>query len=86
VSTFDIQEGGKHYLKFAIQPTEFILANDLGFCEGNVIKYICRYRDKGGEADLRKARQYIDILIEKHYGRDETLQIGREVLGYGGTD
>lgn len=58
------QEGGDHYKKHAIQPVEFIHRNGLGFCEGNVIKYVCRWRDKNGVADLRKARHYLDMLIE----------------------
>ena len=53
----------EHYNKHAIQPINFILQNNLGFCEGNIIKYVCRYKDKGGVEDLQKARQYIDFLI-----------------------
>jgi len=60
----DVQIAGDHYKKMAIQPIEFINANRLGFCEGNAIKYLCRYRDKGGVTDLQKARHYIDLLIE----------------------
>lgn len=52
-----------HY-DHAIQPVDFILANGIPFCEGNVIKYICRWRDKNGREDLMKARHYIDILID----------------------
>ena len=51
-----------HY-DYKIQPVEFILKNGLGFCEGNIIKYICRWRLKNGREDLLKARHYIDILI-----------------------
>ena len=59
------QVGGDHYAVMKIQPIEFILANELGFCEGNVIKYLCRYKRKNGLEDLKKARQYIDFLIER---------------------
>ena len=48
-----------------IQPIEFISANKLGFCEGNAIKYICRYKDKGGVQDLEKAIHYLQLLIEQ---------------------
>lgn len=48
-----------------IQPVEYILRNRLGFCEGNVIKYITRWQLKNGREDLMKARHYIDILIEE---------------------
>ena len=47
-----------------IQPIEFIHRNKIPFIEGNVIKYIVRWRDKNGIADLQKARHYIDMLIE----------------------
>lgn len=58
------QVGGTHYRKLAIQPIEFIHRNGIGFCEGNAIKYLCRWRDKGGVADLEKAKHYIELLIE----------------------
>jgi hypothetical protein len=60
---FDVQVGGDHYSKYAIQPTQYIIANGLGFCQGNVVKYVTRYKDKGGIDDLKKARHYIDMLI-----------------------
>lgn len=60
----DIQIGGEHYKNKKIQPITFILENDLGFCEGNIIKYVTRYKDKNGIEDLKKARHYIDFLIE----------------------
>ena len=59
-----VQVGGSHYKDMKIQPVEFIQANDIGFCSGNVIKYICRYNSKGGKADLEKAKHYIDLLME----------------------
>jgi len=58
------QIGGDHYKKYGIQPVEFIMANNIPFCEGNAIKYLVRWRDKGGIDDLLKARHYIDLLIE----------------------
>jgi hypothetical protein len=62
------QEGGEHYKRLAIQPIDFIQANNLNFCEGNVVKYLCRHRLKGGAEDLRKAKHYIDLLLEHEYG------------------
>ena len=56
---------GSHYKDRAIQPIEFILANDLGFCEGNVVKYVTRWKDKNGVEDLRKAIHYLEFLIDK---------------------
>ena len=64
------QIGGNHYKNFAIQPIEFIVKNNLGFIEGNIIKYICRYHQKGGKEDLLKAKHYIELLIELKYGGD----------------
>ena len=58
------QEGGDHYKKLAIQPVEYIHKNGIGYFEGNVIKYVTRWRNKNGVADLKKARHYIDLLIE----------------------
>ena len=58
------QVGGNHYKDMKIQPLEYILANNLGFCEGNVIKYITRYKSKNGLEDLLKAKHYLDVLIE----------------------
>ena len=64
MSAFDTQVGGNHYKDMAIQPVEFIQKNRLGFIEGNIVKYICRWRGKNGIDDLRKVRHYIDLLIE----------------------
>jgi len=58
------QVGGAHYKKWTIQPWDFIELNGLTFCSGNVIKYICRFRDKGGVEDLEKAKHYLEKLIE----------------------
>lgn len=58
------QVGGDHYVKYAISPLEFISKNNLDYVQGNVIKYVVRYKDKGGLEDLLKARHYIDLLIE----------------------
>ena len=57
------QVGGSHYKDMAIQPVEFIIANGLGFCEGNIIKYTCRYKQKNGVEDLRKVIHYAEMLI-----------------------
>ncbi len=64
MNPLETQVGGDHYKKKAIQPVEYIHANGLGFCEGNVIKYVTRWRDKNGVKDLEKARHYLDILIQ----------------------
>lgn len=58
------QVGGQHYKDLAIQPVEYIHANNIGYFEGNVIKYVTRWRSKGGIADLEKAKHYIELLME----------------------
>jgi len=64
---FDIQVGGDHYKTMAVQPIEYIMANNLGFCEGNVVKYITRYATKNGREDLEKVKHYVDLLIASKY-------------------
>ena len=58
----------EHYSQFEIEPFDFIHKNGLGFAEGNVIKYVCRWREKNGVEDLRKAIRYIELLIEGEGG------------------
>jgi hypothetical protein len=60
----DVQVDGNHYKQMKIQPVEFIHANGIPYLEGNVIKYISRWRNKNGMADLEKAKHYIELLIE----------------------
>jgi hypothetical protein len=59
------QEGGDHYKLMKIQPVEYILANNIGFAEGSIIKYVSRWKNKNGIQDLKKARHFLDILIEQ---------------------
>lgn len=60
----DIQEGGSHYKDMPVQPWDYIVANKLGYLEGNIVKYVTRWQSKNGIEDLRKARHYLDKLIE----------------------
>ena len=55
-----------HYSKSGIKPFEYIIANDLSFIEGNIIKYVTRYKHKDGVEDLLKAQEYLKLLIEKN--------------------
>lgn len=64
MSALQQQVGGDHYRAKGIQPIEYIHANNLGFCEGNVVKYVTRWKEKGGEDDLRKAIHYLELLIQ----------------------
>ncbi len=58
------QVGGEHYKKYAIQPSEYILKNNIGWLAGNAIKYLTRWKDKGGRQDLEKAKHYVELLLE----------------------
>jgi hypothetical protein len=58
------QIGGNHYASNDIQPWDYIIANNLGYLEGNIIKYTTRWRRKGGIDDLRKVIHYAEKLIE----------------------
>lgn len=66
---FHTQIGGDHYKALRIQPTEYILANELPFVEGCVVKYVTRWQAKGGLEDLQKAKHYLEILIAHHESR-----------------
>ena len=66
----DVQVAGTHYKGKAIQPWDYIVGNDLGYLEGNIVKYVSRWKDKGGVDDLKKARHYLDKLIEVNDGRN----------------
>lgn len=61
----DKQVGGSHYKEMPIQPLDFILKNNLGYCEANVIKYVSRWKHKNGIQDLQKAIHYLELLIEQ---------------------
>jgi hypothetical protein len=64
MSANDIQIAGNHYKNRTLQPWDVVSAWGMGFFDGNALKYLARWREKGGVDDLRKARHYIDKLIE----------------------
>lgn len=66
-----IQHGGTHYKGKKIEPWDYIVANGIGFLEGNAIKYLSRWRDKGGIEDLKKAMHYVQKLIEVETAKGE---------------
>lgn len=66
-SALDKQVSGNHYKDKGIQPIVYIHANNLGFCEGNVVKYVTRHKEKNGAADIRKAIHYLELLLELEY-------------------
>lgn len=63
-SALDVQIDGDHYKTMAIQPMEFSMLNNLDACQHTIVKYVTRFRSKGGIVDLEKAKHCIDLLIE----------------------
>lgn len=63
-NALDVQVGGDHYKTMAIQPMEFSMLNGMDACQHTIIKYVARFRQKGGVQDLEKAKHVIDMLIE----------------------
>ena len=76
MSALDTQVGGGHYKDKGIQPVEYIFANDLNFFEGNIVKYITRWRDKGGVEDLSKVIHYAQMLKVMHVKKERKSDNG----------
>jgi len=64
---WDKQHGGSHYQKYKIQPSKFVVENELLYPEGCAIKYIIRHRDKNGKEDILKAIHFLEMIIERDY-------------------
>ena len=69
MKSLETQIAGQHYKNQKIQPIEYILENKLPFIEGNIVKYITRWREKGGIEDLKKVKHYVEILMEHEDGK-----------------
>ena len=67
----DLINKPKHYTQGAIEPIDYILANDLDFLEGNVVKYVTRHKFKNGLEDLKKAEYYLKVLIDNYDARTD---------------
>ena len=59
------QVGGAHYAVKAIQPWDYIIANNMDYFEGNALKYLTRWKEKDGVKDLKKAIHYLEKIIER---------------------
>lgn len=70
MSALNDQIGGTHYRDCAIQPVEFIHANQLTFLEGCVVKRICRHRTKNKAEDIKKAIHELRLILKLEYGED----------------
>ena len=74
------QEGGGHYKDKGIQPLEYTMKNNLSFCEGNVVKYISRYKSKNGIEDLAKVIHYALLASYEEYGEQGSAELKEKVL------
>jgi hypothetical protein len=74
MSANDIQVAGGHYKQFKYQTWDVINDWGLGFFDGNAVKYLSRWQHKGGIDDLRKAKHYIEKLIELETAPSESTQ------------
>ena len=74
------QEGGGHYKDRGIQPLEYTMQNNLSFCEGNVVKYISRYKSKNGIEDLAKVIHYALLSAYEEYGEQGSTELKEKVL------
>lgn len=63
-SALSQQIGGSHYKMMPFQPICLIGMLDLDFCQGNVVKYVSRYKLKDGVRDLEKAKHYCQMAME----------------------
>jgi len=75
MSAKDHQVGGDHYKKMKIQPIDYIMANQMPFCEASIVKYVSRWRDKNGIEDLRKAKRLIDFIIEDEIEKTKLITL-----------
>lgn len=79
IKTLSRQEGGSHYSKYKIQPVEYAMANNLDYCQANVVKYVTRHKDKNGLEDLKKAIHNIEIEAELCYGVNLREELVKEL-------
>ena len=76
------QIGGDHYKRMAIQPSHYIVKNQLVLYEGNIVKYITRHSIKGGRQDIEKVIHYAELLLEDKYPDDEGTRRGKITAAY----
>jgi len=67
MSANDKQISGSHYKNKTIEPWDYIAANKLDYFQGSAIKYITRFREKGGRRDIEKAIHFLEKLMELEY-------------------
>lgn len=70
ITTSDLIDNQSHYTNQGIEPIDLMRKNFskeefAGFLQGNVLKYMLRYKDKNGVEDLKKAKTYLTWLIKE---------------------
>ena len=68
------------YYRKGIETTDYIVSHDMNYVEGNIIKYVTRYKYKGGLEDLKKAEWYLARLIQEAEKPDFELSTLEEVI------
>ena len=68
-----------YYKRGNIEVTDFIIDQSMSFLEGNIVKYLVRYKEKSGIEDLRKARWYLEKLIEEQVKHGENNKLRRDI-------
>ena len=61
------------YYRKGIETTDYIQSHSMNYLEGNIIKYVTRYKDKGGVLDLKKAEWYLTRLIKQEEKNNERI-------------
>lgn len=81
------QIAGDHYKKYGdLQPWDVVIKWNLGYLEGTALKYIARWRDKGGIDDIKKAIHFLEKLVELNTPVSNDLPIlrsGELTKGFG---
>ena len=75
-----VQQSGSHYKNGQIQPIEYSERNNLSMCQGNIVKYITRHKDKNGVDDLAKVVHYALLEALFVYGKDGVNDLRDEII------
>ena len=74
-----VQQSGNHYKNGKIQPIEYSERNNLSMCQGNIVKYITRHKEKNGVDDLAKVVHYALLEALFVYGEDGATELRDKV-------
>jgi hypothetical protein len=80
------QVGGEHYKRYAVEPWDFIIQNNLSYLCGNVVKYVVRADDKGGVQDIDKAIHYLEKMREQFAKVDVDPKVERRMQRTGSAE